>query len=250
MDTSTSQRYGSTSQDTPRFFFIYEEFKAGHFTAQKTKRVFSAMPIDQAHEENNACVKGDGGAVGLTENPSALRRWMIAGPEVARVIGEFEKSAIPENRRVDTHHHASVQISFAKDVRPLLTVIEDMGNPFEEDSQDLLVLDTKEIADPAVVKTVRSAKSVGQDQFDAFTKECLIDRTKSIYDTIHRNKLPLFSTPASKASKGKQQLNSLKCDVELFYISAVRHVMAIWMNFSDMSIKHVLHRFLPLENFT
>ena len=89
-----------------------------------------------------------------------------------------------------------------------------MGNPFKEESQDLLVLDTKEIADPAVVKTVRSAKSVGQDQFDAFTKECLIDRTKSIYDTIYRNKLPLFSTP--KASKEKQQLNTLKCDVELF----------------------------------
>lgn len=125
---------------------IYEEFKAGHFTAQKTKQVFSVMPIDQAHEQNNACVKGDGGAVGLTENPSALRRWMIAGAEVARVIGEFEKSAIPENRRVDTHHHdqtASVQISFAKDVRSLLTVIEDMGNPFEQESQDLLVLDTQ-----------------------------------------------------------------------------------------------------------
>lgn len=82
--------------------------------------------------------------------------------------------------------------------------------------QDLLVLDTKEIADPAASKTVRSARCVGQDQFDAFTKECLIDRTKSINDAIHRNKLPLFGIPASKVSKGKQQLNSLKCDVELF----------------------------------
>ena len=74
------------------------------------------MPIDQAYEQNNACVKDGGGVVGLTENPSALQRWMIAGPEVARVIGEFENSAIPENRRMDTHHHdqtASVQISFA-----------------------------------------------------------------------------------------------------------------------------------------
>ena len=100
-----------------------------------------------------------------------------------------------------------------------MTVIEGMRNPFEEESQDLLVLGTKEITDPAVVKTIHSAKSIGQDQFDgfnAFTKKCLIDRTKSIYETIHRNKLPLFSTPASKASKGKQQLNSLKCDVELF----------------------------------
>ena len=29
------------------------------------------MAIDQAHEQNNAMVKGDGGAVGLTENPNA-----------------------------------------------------------------------------------------------------------------------------------------------------------------------------------
>jgi len=29
--------------------------------------------------------------------------------------------------------------------------MEDFGNPFEEESQDLLVLDTKEIAPPAAV---------------------------------------------------------------------------------------------------
>ena len=62
---------------------VYREFNAGHFTVQKTERIFSSIPIDQAHEQNNALVKGDGGAVGLTENPSALRRWMVAGPEVA-----------------------------------------------------------------------------------------------------------------------------------------------------------------------
>ena len=101
---------------------IYREFCAGHFTVQKTKRVFSAIPIDQAHEQNNACVKGDGGAVGLTDNPSALRRWMVAGPEVARVIGEFENADLHWDKRVDTRHHdqtASVQVSFAKDVRSL-----------------------------------------------------------------------------------------------------------------------------------
>ena len=30
--------------------------------------------------------------VGLTENPAALRRWMVSGPEMARIIGEFEVS--------------------------------------------------------------------------------------------------------------------------------------------------------------
>ena len=101
---------------------VYGEFNIGHFTVQKIKRVFSAIPIDQAHEQNNACVKGDGDSVGLTDNPSALRRWMISGPEVARVIGEFENSDQQENGRVNTHHHdqtTSVQTSFAKKVLAL-----------------------------------------------------------------------------------------------------------------------------------
>jgi len=35
---------------------------------QKTNRPFSAIPVDQAHEQNNPAIKGDGGAVGLTDN--------------------------------------------------------------------------------------------------------------------------------------------------------------------------------------
>jgi len=35
---------------------------------QETNRPFSAIPVDKAHEQNNAAIKGDGGAVGLTDN--------------------------------------------------------------------------------------------------------------------------------------------------------------------------------------
>ena len=51
---------------------VYEEFMKGNFTVKKSKHAFSAIAIDHAHEQNNASVKGDGGAVGLTENPSVL----------------------------------------------------------------------------------------------------------------------------------------------------------------------------------
>ena len=151
--------------------------------------MFSANPLDQAHEQNNAYVKGDGGAIGLTDNATALRRWMVAGPEVARVIVEFEDFNMHPRNQEDTR-----QNTFARDVRSLVAVIEELGNPFEEDSQDLLVLDTKEIADPAVIETVRNAKQIGQDQFEAFSKECIVDRTKSIEEAIHRNKLAPFAT--------------------------------------------------------
>ncbi len=102
---------------------------------------------------------------------------------------------------MDTRHHdqtSSVQASFAKDVRSLVSAFEDLGNPFEEESTDLLVLDTKEIADLTAVKTVQNVKKIGQDKFKGFTKECLVARSKSIDDVIHRNKMKVFTSSAKK----------------------------------------------------
>ena len=48
-----------------------------------------------------------------------------------------------------------------QNVRALPAVMEEMGNPFEEESTDLLVLDTQEILGPAAVESVRTAVSDG-----------------------------------------------------------------------------------------
>ncbi len=71
-------------------------------------------------------MKGDGGAVGLTENPSALRRWMVAGPEIARLVTEFENAAgIGQETQNSLHHEQtkSVQSTFKKEVKQLVTVV-------------------------------------------------------------------------------------------------------------------------------
>ena len=83
---------------------VYEEFMAGHFTVQKTNH-FSTIAIDQAHEQNNAVVKGDGGAVDLTKSHAALQRWMVSGPEIARLVNEFEASINHHQTPVNTRHH-------------------------------------------------------------------------------------------------------------------------------------------------
>ena len=101
--------------------------------------------------------------------------------------------------------------------------MEELDNPFEEESGDLLVLDSKEIADLSAVEAVKKAQKIGQQQFQTLMKECLVERTKPIDDTIHRNRLKLFVGSTTKtASKEKQQQTSMKSDVELFsrlYIS-------------------------------
>lgn len=89
---------------------IYNEFHDhGHWVIHKTKNRFSAMPIDQAHEQNNAIVKGSGGAVGLTQNPSAFRKWLLAGPEQARLIQEFEEQFMIEKEGEYFHHEEVFQ---------------------------------------------------------------------------------------------------------------------------------------------
>ena len=65
---------------------VHEELaEHGNWVVNKTTNRFSSMPIDQAHEQNNELVKGSGGAVELTENPLAFRKWMVAGPEQAQL---------------------------------------------------------------------------------------------------------------------------------------------------------------------
>ena len=53
---------------------IEEEFPNGKFAVAKTDAPFSAMAIDQTHEQNSGVMKGEGGALGLTESPAILRR--------------------------------------------------------------------------------------------------------------------------------------------------------------------------------
>ena len=71
--------------------FIKDEFeKLCHWVLSKTGKTFSSIPIDQAHEQKNDYVKGSGGCIGLTNNPTAFRRWMLSGPELARLQKQFE----------------------------------------------------------------------------------------------------------------------------------------------------------------
>ena len=202
---------------------IATQFAQGGFVVRKTKRPFSAIAIDHAHEQNNKVVKGDGGAVGLLHNPKALLRWMVAGPELARVIEEFhinclDRSTVTTDTCLKHHEHTeSAQVTFAKEVRALVRVMEDMGNPFTEDSGDLLVLDTRDIADPAVVETVRMIEKKGQEQYDKYMTERITQRTTPVSDPISRNQMALFSRPRSRApSKAKQIVSTLKSDCALF----------------------------------
>lgn len=71
---------------------VATELKTGNFVVNKTNPAFFSLLIDQAHEQNNKIVKGDRGAIGLTDSSTQLLRWMVSGPKISRIITDFELS--------------------------------------------------------------------------------------------------------------------------------------------------------------
>lgn len=92
------------------------------------------MALNYAHQQVNALVKGHGGAVGFTENPAALRRWMVAGPELSQMVEEFEGSFTVSEERDHHEEKPGVQSTFSKDVVNTVSCFEELGNPFTEES--------------------------------------------------------------------------------------------------------------------
>ena len=92
-----------------------------------------------------------------------------------------------------------------------------MGNPFCENSSDLLVLDTRDAADKTVADGIHTIENIGQKRYDAYVRERLIYQVRPISDPIKRNHISLFTTtPRGVKSVSQQQVSSLKNDCSLF----------------------------------
>ena len=141
-------------------------------------------------------MKGNGGVVGLTENQVALKRWIIAGPEKARLITEFERTYLPdvEPDSNDKHHEEgiSTQESFKMKTKKFVQTITGHGNPFLVTGSALLVLNTRDCVDDSIALSYRNLEELGSKQYMHYKNDVFDARTKSIHDPIKKNKLPLF----------------------------------------------------------
>ena len=85
------------------------------------------------------------------------------------------------------------QAAFIKGEKSLTTTTKEMGKPFWDISGDLLVRDTRVVAEVTVVDSVSKMKTFGEEQRKEIFKKRLVDRTNTVNETILKNKLRLFS---------------------------------------------------------
>lgn len=109
-----------------------------------------------------------------------------------------------ENQQKSTNHpHVVLAVE---------SEFEQLGNPFEEEGEELIALHTKD-----VVETVRNITQVGQSHYDKFVQERMIQRSKPVTDTIKKNNLPLLNNSNKKSkTKEQSQVLALKNDCALF----------------------------------
>ena len=188
---------------------IYEKFKDGSFSFQKTSRQFSKMAPDQVHEQNNEIIKGTSGATHLLNRPdtSGLERWELCGHELSRIITEFESDMTYNIANVgQVKHHEdnpAFQNRFTSDVKILQQAI--FHNPFELDK--LTKINNIDVTfDDKVFQDLTKLTDEGQQQFNSFWNQHLVKASISLDAPIKKNS---FLTPGKFEEQKKEKKSHL-----------------------------------------
>ena len=83
----------------------------------------------------------------------------------------------------------------------MVHAFEEMGNPFSEDSGNLIQLDSSTVMPEEVVNAIKTVESVGIKQYKDFVAQRLETSSKPWSATISKNKLPLMNHKEKVANK-------------------------------------------------
>ena len=193
---------------------IYSRFNDGYFCVPKSKNPFSLIGTDQNHEQRSRNLEDNGGAINLDEE-CFVTEHTVAGPERARIVGEFEASISNPVTETFKHHDASKTIpkNYTVNAKALVDEFDRLGNSFKDDSNELVILHTKEVMPKEVGQAVMQAEKRGIEQYNKFAEERLKKSTFPISHPISSNKIPLPGN-APKTRKNKE-IATIKDDVHL-----------------------------------
>ncbi|KAK3921529.1 Chromosome-associated kinesin KIF4 [Frankliniella fusca] len=190
---------------------VFRRFSNGAFVVRKTTNPFSCLGVDHAHEQNNADVKSKGGAIGVTQDPSALRRWTLAGPEVTRLVTEFEQQTDKKPAR-HQEHYPRFQKRFLECCAALKASFGQGENPFMVQDK-LITLDTRIEIDNKGVVALNELEKKGHSLLKEFIKKRLESKETPFFDTVKKEKIEIFTF---KKPVKNSKVKDLKCDVQLF----------------------------------
>ena len=104
---------------------------------------------------------------------------MIASPEITRMLENFEESFNDEVKGNDEIKHHEKTVSFVKmfwkDFEALKKEISRVGNPFEDESEQMYTIVSRNIMDESSSQSVYSARCLGEEQYHQCTTGVLLN---------------------------------------------------------------------------
>ena len=91
--------------------------------------------------------------------------------------------------------------------------MQEMGNPFQEESADLLVLDTKNIADPSRAEMVATHHRRGKDHFQSFMDGLENEGESLFHNPLKKNLVSFFKQEQAKGISKEKVLSVILATV-------------------------------------
>ena len=134
--------------------------------------------MDQVHEQSNKIITGVGGATSLlnTQDESALIRWETCGPEVARIVLEFQDSLYKQDASSSAAKNHEDYEKFNRDVESVYQAIP--CNPFEMAS--LSTINNSAPFPQSVSDQLKQVLSTGERQVKVFIQDRLLMQKTTI----------------------------------------------------------------------
>ncbi|KAJ8049223.1 hypothetical protein HOLleu_01865 [Holothuria leucospilota] len=192
---------------------LWKFFEEENFIITKHEIPFTGIDPDHAIEQEHRKIKAKGGFVELTGNETALAKYAIIAPSLARIVQEFKEYAGIQGRQPCTLHHETVgekstqMIKYAADV---VDVITKQGNPFMQ--SDMFNLVTYAVTPAEVAKNIEDRDNLGREALEKFVSSIdMIEHTTGFWDSQKKNNITFFKDvgPVTKA-KMKGQLVTVK----------------------------------------
>ena len=123
---------------------------------------------------------------------------------VEPLLAAYEAMSSSIDRRIDRRHHEATvgaQTALFENVKVMTTVLQDMGNPFQNESSVLLSLDTKNIANPSLAQLVAINHQRGLKQVEVFLGG--LHKEEGMSETTANRDSSSTSEYASESTRGR-----------------------------------------------
>jgi len=178
--------------------------KEGDFCVKKTGTPFTNLFVDQTLEQEIRGLKVVGGITGLTQNESALNRFLLATPELTRIVTKFQQRySLPTDATSNEHYQltGTIALRIANNAEKIRCGIDEHcgGSPFVDQKQLVNIVSMMAIPD-AAKNDILNRDEKGQARYKEFVMHRMIDGSQvSLWDRVEKLKLKTYSTWLKKA---------------------------------------------------